>query len=179
MDVLDAIRRRRSVRAYSSREIPEDVLEQCRNALRWAPSACNYQPWHFVFVKDPNLRRQVALAANDQVWMAEAPIIVVACGLPEVAYQHMAGHGDSTGIDVTIALDHLTLAAAEQGLGTCWVGAFDEPKIKRLLKVPPNARVIVLTPLGYPATSDLLSPAADADRKPPEVIFSTDRFTEA
>ena len=85
-----------------------------RQALRSAPSACNYQPWHFVIVSDEELRREIAKAANGQSWMAAAPITVVACGLQGQAYKGMGGHGNSVDIDVAIALDHLTLAAVDR-----------------------------------------------------------------
>jgi len=176
MDVLDAIRLRRSVRAYDARPIPADVLDRMKVALRCAPSACNYQPWRFVFVTDPALRQEVAQASHDQLWMAGAPVTIVGCGLPREAYQHMGGSGNSVDIDVAIALDHLTLAAVAEGLGTCWIGAFDEAAIKQLLAVPHNAKVVALTPLGYPASDDLIHPLDETLRKPPEEVFSTNRF---
>ena len=176
MDVLEAIRTRRSVRAYAARAIPPEVFEQMRAALRSAPSACNYQPWHFVFVTDAELRRQVATACNDQLWIAEAPVTVVACGLAERAYPRMAGRYSSLEIDVAIALDHLTLAAAAAGLGTCWIGAFDEAQVKRLLGIPEKVRVVALMPLGYPAEAALMQPRADSERRPEAEIFSVDRY---
>ena len=91
MDVLEAIRRRRSVRAYSTEPIPGEVMQRMRQALRSAPSACNYQPWHFVFISDEELRRKIAEAANGQLFMSAAPITVVACGLPKQAYKAMGG----------------------------------------------------------------------------------------
>jgi nitroreductase len=176
MDVFEAIRTRRSVRAYASTPILPEVLERLQQAMRSAPSACNFQPWHFIFVADDKIRRQVALAANEQLWMGEAPFVVVACGLPQRAYKRMAGQGNSVEIDVAVAVDHLTLAAVAEGLGTCWVGAFDEGNIKRLLGVPPAARVIALTPLGYPASPDLNTPLDDASRKSPAEVFSSDQY---
>lgn len=86
MNILDAIRTRRSVRSYAAKPIPTEVMERMRQVLRLAPSACNIQPWHFVLVADANLRREVAQAANGQKWMAEAPMILVGCGFPEQAY---------------------------------------------------------------------------------------------
>jgi nitroreductase len=178
MDVIEAIRMRRSIRSYVPRAIPPATLERMRQALRAAPSACNFQPWHFIFVMDDVLRRKVAHACNDQVWMADAPVIVVACGFPQRAFRHMGGTGNSVDIDVAIALDHLTLAAVAESLGTCWVGAFDEQRIKRLLGVPESAKIVALTPLGYPSAPDLLVPLEDARRKPAGEIFSTDHWPE-
>jgi nitroreductase len=176
MDVLTAIKTRRSVRSYASRPIPADVLERMRQALRCAPSACNFQPWHFIFVTDAELRRKVAEAANNQLWMAEAPVTIAGCASPPHAYKYMGGHGNSAEIDVAIALDHLTLAAVAEGLGTCWIGAFDEGKVKRLLEVPKQAKVVAMTPLGYPASPDLHYPLDETDRKSAAEIFSTDRY---
>ena len=176
MDVFEAVRNRRSVRSYSSHEIPADVMDRMRGALRAAPSACNYQPWRFVFVTDAELRRKVARASYDQMWMADAPIIIVGCGLPEAAFKSMGGYGNSADVDVAIALDHLTLAAVAEGLGTCWIGAFDEEKVKRLLEIPKQVKVIAMTPLGYPALPGLVAPLDEARRKPPAEIFSTDSY---
>ena len=176
MDVLEAIETRRSVRSYSSRPIPNQSLERCRQALRFAPSACNFQPWRFIFVTEAKLRQEVARASCDQTWMADAPIIVVACGLPDQAFKQMGGYGNSAEIDVTIVLDHLMLAAVAEGLGTCWIGAFDEAEVKRLLEVPHQAKVVALTPLGYPKSADLNHPLHESDRKRAEQILSAERY---
>jgi nitroreductase len=176
MNVFEAIRTRRSVRQYSSRAIPAEVMERMCQALRYAPSACNFQPWRFILVTDAELRRKVAQAANGQKWMAEAPVTVVGCGLPEQAYKHMGGYGNSSEIDVTIALDHLTLAAVAEGLGTCWIGAFNEQQVKRLLEIPPQVKPVAMTPLGYPAAADLNFPIGADRRKPPAEVFCTDRY---
>ena len=176
MNVLEAIRMRRSVRAYASKPIPPDVLDRLRQALRFAPSACNLQPWRFVFVFDPQIRRRLAQAAQEQLFIADAPLIVVGCGLPQQAYQTMGGSGNSVDIDVAIALDHLTLAAVSEGLGTCWIGAFDEREINKLLSVPRHAKVVAVMPVGYPASPELISPVADSQRKTGSEIFAIDHF---
>jgi nitroreductase len=176
MDVFEAISVRRSVRSYAERAIPEDVLARLCQALHSAPSACNLQPWHFVLVADKRLRQQIAKAANDQQWIATAPIIVVACGLPGQAYQYMGGQHNSVDIDVAIAVDHLTLAAVAEGLGTCWIGAFPEGEIKRLLGIPDAAKVVAMMPLGYPASTSLHRAIHPHDRKPVDEIFSVNRY---
>lgn len=176
MDVLIAIKTRRSVRSYAARPIPSAKLERLRYALRYAPSACNLQPWRFVFVTDVALRQQLARAACDQLWLAEAPLIVVGCGHPREAYQHMGGYGNSVDMDVAIALDHLTLAAVSAGLGTCWIGAFDEARVKKLLSVPKAVKVVALTPVGYPASPDSITPLAEDDRKPAGEIFAENDY---
>ena len=176
MNVIEAIAVRRSVRAYSTKPIPAEVMQRMREALRGAPSACNLQPWHFILVEDEGLRRRVAEAANGQSFIAAAPVIVVACGLPARAYPRMGGHASSLDIDVAIALDHLTLAAVAEGLGTCWIGAFDEAAAKRVLQVPEAVRIVAMTPLGYPASPGLIHPLGGTGRKSEAEIFSHDRY---
>ncbi len=176
MNVLDAIRTRRSVRSYASdKPISAEVIQRMLEALRLAPSACNIQPWHFILVADATLRRELAQAANGQMWMADAPVTVVGCGFPEQAYQRMGGYGNSVDVDLAVALDHLTLAAVAEGLGTCWIGAFDEAKVKTLLGVPKQVKVVAMTPLGYPSSPELNHPAPEA-RKGQGEIFSLDRY---
>jgi nitroreductase len=176
MDVLTAIRNRRSVRSFSPLPIPAAVLARLREALRSAPSACNLQPWHFVLVTEPDLRRRVAQACSDQLWMADAPLIIVACGLTEEAYGRMGGTRSSLDIDVAIALDHLMLAAVAEGVGTCWIGAFDEDAVRNLLAIPAAVEVVALTPVGFPSAPDLIAPLADNRRKPVSQLFSRDRY---
>ena len=145
-------------------------------ALRLAPSACNHQPWKFVLVRDAALRADLGHACHEQNWISEAPVIVCACAIPASAYPRMGETWNSAEVDVAIALDHLTLAAAEEGLGTCWIGSFHEPSVKRILDVPDDAKVVALTPLGYPRTPDLIHAVREADRKPRSEVFSIDRW---
>ena len=119
---------------------------------------------------------KLAQAANDQLWMADAPLTIVACATPDRAYKGMGGRGNSADVDVAIALDHLTLAAVADGLGTCWIGAFSEKQAKRVLDVPASVKIVAMTPLGYPSSDDLNFPIDDSRRKPPKEIFSTDRY---
>ncbi len=177
MNVLEAIKIRRSVRAYSPKLIPAALLEKMKQALRCAPSACNLQPWRFILVMDAKLRKAVAEASNGQTWMADAPVIVVACGFPDQAYKKMGGYGNSVDVDLAIALDHLTLAAAAEGLGTCWIGAFREPEVKKLLGIPDTVKVVALTPLGFPAAPEAFRTVDEARRKSLNDIFSIDGFS--
>ncbi len=176
MNVLEAIKTRRSVRAYSAKPIPAEVMQRMRQALRFAPSACNYQPWHFIFVVQAGLRRRLGQLADDKLWIADAPVIIVACGFPERAYKGMGGYGNSAEIDVAIAIDHLTLAAVADGLGTCWIGGFNEVGVKKLLRVPAEAKVVAMTALGYPASPDMNHALDESERKSPAEIFSIDRY---
>jgi nitroreductase len=176
MDVMEAIRCRRSVREYRDEPIPPEALLRVTDALRLAPSACNYQPWRFILIADPGLRNEVAVACHEQMFVAEAPLVVAACALPEGAYKRMGETWNSADVDVAIAVDHLTLAAAAEGLGTCWIGSFDEKALKRLLRVPDEAKIVALTPLGYPRRPSLLRPVKPEERKPRSEVFSADRW---
>ncbi len=176
MDVLEAIRNRRSDRRYSATAIPGAAMDRLCRSLRYAPSACNYQPWKFIFVADEGVRRAVASAAKDQMWMAEAPLIVVGCGFLYQAYKQMGGSGNSVDVDLAIAIDHLTLAATAEGLGTCWIGAFDEDQVKKLLRVPADVKVVAMTPVGFPAKEGMICPVSESRRKDQAEIFSIDYF---
>lgn len=176
MDAMDAIRCRRSVREYRDDPIPAEVFERVTDALRLAPSACNYQPWRFVLIHDGERRRALADACHRQLFMAAAPVIICACAIPHDAYKRMGGTWNSADVDVAIAVDHLTLAAAAEGLGTCWIGAFDEKRVKDLLGIPADAKVVALTPLGYPKDPGLLHPVGSDERKTRSEVFGTERW---
>jgi len=176
MNIHQAIQNRRSVRAYDSRPIPDEVITKLKAALRSAPSACNLQPWRFVMVTDAALREKLADACCGQTWISGAPLIVIGCGLTEQAYKKMAGHFNSLEVDLSIALDHLSLAAVAEGLGTCWIGAFNETAVKKLINAPDNVRIIALMPVGYPARPELNFPLPENRRKPPRDIFTENTF---
>ncbi|MCL5269557.1 MAG: nitroreductase family protein [bacterium] len=176
MDVMEAIRIRRSVRAYRPDPIEEATLEAVTEALRLAPSACNNQPWRFVLVTDPALRARLAEAAHGQAYLAEAPVVVVGCAFPDRAYPRMGGYWNSADVDLAIAIDHLTLAAAAVGLGTCWIGAFDEGAVKKMLGVPAGVKITAMTPLGYPREAGLLRPVEAERRKSRGEVFSFNKF---
>jgi nitroreductase len=148
MDVYDAIRTRRSVRAYLATPIPDDVLQRVLDAARVAPSAGNRQPTRLVLVTKPEERRKLAQMCGNQGFIAEAPVVVVACG------QRMnlqSGKPElRVVIDGALAVDHLTLAARAEGLGTCWIGVVGSSEIKRYLGLPDDTDVVGVTPLGYP-----------------------------
>ena len=121
-------------------------------------------------------RYSLSFMPHFQLFIADAPVIVVGCGHPNEAYDSMGGYGNSAEIDVAIAIDHLTLAAVQEGLGTCWIGAFDEAEVKQLLEIPPQVKVVAMTPLGYPASPELIAPLTDSDRKDPAEIFGDNRY---
>jgi len=148
LKVFDAVKKRSSIRRYLEKPIEVEKLKVVLEAGRIAPSARNLQEWRFIIVKDLDIRRKIGEAANGQVFVGEAPVVIVACAVTD-------GRVMSCGqlcypIDVAIALDHMSLVAVELGLGTCWIGAFDEGKIKEILGIPNDVRVVELMPIGYP-----------------------------
>jgi len=171
MKVLDVIQKRRSVRKYKEDPIPEKALMRVLEAARLAPSGKNFQPWKFIIVKDKVLKEKLAKASAGQFFMAEAPIIIVGCGFPDNCYAHMGRYMKSWSVDVTIALEHLILQAQEEGLGTCWIGSFEEEEVKAILNIPENVKVLALTPLGYPDEIPRFR-----GRKSLDEIISYDRF---
>jgi len=148
MDVYEAIRVRQSVREFERKDIPEETLMRLLGAARLAPSANNRQEWRFVVVRNPEIRRKLAVAARNQSFVGEAPVVLACCA--ETDEHKMACGQLCYPIDVAIAMDHFTLCAAAEGLGTCWIGAFDEAQVKDILGIPPGIRVVELMPVGYP-----------------------------
>ena len=149
MEVFEAIKTRRSVRSYKKDPVPEEKLKKVLTAARLAPSAHNDQDWKFVVVKDSEKRKELARAAHNQSFIGEAPLVIVAVGLdPE---HIMPCEVPAYAVNLAIAVDHMTLAAVEQGLGTCWIGAFSQKEVKRILEIPAQYKVVALLPLGLPA----------------------------
>ena len=148
MDVSAAISQRCSIRAYKSTEVEEEKLEKVLEAARLSPSASNRQDWKFIVVRNKEIRKKLARAAFGQSFIAEAPIIIVACGL-DPNTMLACGQPMHT-VDVSIAFAYMILQAYELGLGTCWIGAFSEDEAKKILNVPERIRVVAMTPLGYP-----------------------------
>lgn len=148
MDIYETIRTRKSVREFLDKDVPEDVLMRLLDAARLAPSARNRQEWRFVVVRDPVTRTKLAAAAKSQTFVAEAPVVLACCAETD---EHLMACGQPCyPIDVAIAMDHLALCATAEGLGTCWIGAFDEAQVKAILGIPAGVRVVELMPLGYP-----------------------------
>ena len=151
MEFGTVLRTRRSVRSFADRDVPDDVLRKVLEGARMAPSANNVQPWRFIVVKDAAARRRIGELAAGQTFVGQAPVVIVCCGKRYVDRWSWLAERMYI-VDVTIAIDHLTLAARNEGLGTCWIGAFDHEPLKKLLKVPQGYDIIMLAPLGYPAS---------------------------
>jgi nitroreductase len=171
MSILDTIKERRSVRRYKPDPIPEEVVQRVLDAARLAPSGKNLQPWKFIVVRDESLKQRLVKACVGQAFIAEAPIVIVACAFPDNCYSRMGNYMKSWPVDVAIAVEHMMLQAKEEGLGTCWIGAFEEKEVKTLLNVPEEVRVLALTPLGLPAEKPV-----SRGRKKLEQIVSKDFF---
>lgn len=149
MNVMEAIQTRKSVRSFIDKPVEEEKLTKILEAARLAPSASNRQEWRFVVVRNQETRKTLAEAAASQAFVGEAAVVIVACA-ENVEHKMPCGQL-SYPIDVAIALDHITLAAVELGLGTCWIGAFNEQKVKQILDIPDKIRIVELMCLDYPA----------------------------
>ncbi|OPY26142.1 MAG: nitroreductase A [Methanomassiliicoccales archaeon PtaU1.Bin030] len=154
MDVTTAIRTRRSVRRYKKKDIPDNVLREILEAARLAPSAANRQAWELIVVKDPELKARLVPLCKNQKFVEECSVFLVAVEDPQQKWSR---------VDVTIMMDHITLAAHEKGLGTCWIGAFDREKVGEALGVPGNRLVTVCLTLGYPDESPEARPRKSMD----------------
>jgi len=171
MEVIEAIEKRRSVRVYQDKPIPEEKLRKILEAARLAPSARNSQDCELVVVKNEKIRKKIASEATSESFVGGAPVIVVAVALdPEYI---MPGGVPAHPVDIAIAVDHMTLVAVEEGLGSCWIGAFDQRRIKEILSIPDRYKVVVLLSLGYPAES----PRRKL-RKPLKELISYDCFSK-
>jgi len=150
MDLFEVIEKRRSVRSYLPDEIDEKDIQEIFEVVRKAPSAKNLQPWRFIVIDDKAIQKKLVPACRNQAFISEAPLLIVGCANEEKCFTHMGQYMKSFSVDLAIIFDHLTLAARSKGLGTCWIGAFDEKEVKRILQLPKAVRVVALTPLGYP-----------------------------
>jgi nitroreductase len=169
--ILEEILKRKSVRAYLNKEVKKEVLSEILEAGRFAPSACNIQPWKFIVVRNKKRREKLSVAFhNNNKFVAEAPIIIAACIISE-GY-NMGGWYDSAVLDIGIAFDHMTLQAVNLGLGTCWIGGFYEDKVKKILNIPDEIRVAALLTLGYPKDISIIKKS----RKPIEAIVSYEKY---
>lgn len=142
MDVFEAIQRRRSTRAYLPDPVPRDKLERILEAARLAPSAARIQPWHFVVVTGSQKRKELSRGRFAR-FLSEAPIVIVGLGDKKASPKWHV-------VDTTIAMQNMVLAATGEGLGTCWIGSFDEQKVKELLHIPERFSVTALLAVGYP-----------------------------
>ena len=170
MTVMEAIEKRKRIRAYLDRPIPPAALEAVLQAGQLAPSARNQQAWKFVVATEPALREQLAEACCGQRFVAQAPAVLVLCA--DQAAQMRCGQPART-VDCSIALSFMMLEAAEQGLGTCWLGAFEQEGVRRALHIPPEFDIVAVSPLGYPAEE-----GRPRSRKPLEELVVRERWAD-
>jgi len=171
MEFKDIIQKRRSVREFTDEIVSDEKLRRVLEAAHLAPSASNRQDWKFVVVKDANKRKALAQVANNQAFVGQAPIIIVAvalmperimiCGIPSYA------------VDLAIAMEHIVLAAVDEGLGTCWIGAFSQENAKRIMGIPDKYKVVTMMPMGYS-----VGETAASLRKPIEEVVCYEKFTD-
>jgi nitroreductase len=160
MDLMEAIKGRRSLRKYKPDPVPEKALQIVMEAIRWTPSWANTQCWEVIVVKDPKVKSELSTAlpkGNPALSsMTEAPFVLILCGKKEISGyykgQPATEKGDWLMFDTGLAMQNFCLAAHALGLGTVVVGMFDHKKVEEILGVPQNVEVVAMTPLGYPAT---------------------------
>ncbi|HBM17200.1 MAG TPA: NAD(P)H nitroreductase [Lentisphaeria bacterium] len=155
---IKLVRARHSCRSYKTDEVPDELISKCIEASRVSPSACNKQPWRFIIVKDKELRQKICsegvLPGVPMPWMKDAPVLVAICALTDLTVHKFASFlskVDYRQIDIGIAGEHFVLAAQSLGLGSCWIGWFKEKKVKKILNIPWNVKVLSLFTLGYPS----------------------------
>jgi len=171
MELMAVIAKRESVRSYEDRPVPEDKLLKVLEAARLAPSASNRQRCKFIVVRDEKRRQALSLATGGQAHVAGAPVVIAAVStMPEYV---MRCEVPAYAVDLAIAVDHMTLVAADEGLGTCWIGAFSQEEARTVLGVPDNYKVVILLPLGYPRQE-----RREKIRKPLDEIVCYETFSE-
>lgn len=153
MRIPEMIKERRSIRAFSDRDISDGDVELLVEAACWAPSAGNRQPWEFVVVRDEENKRRLVEAAYGQSFIAEAPVVFVVCADPSRSASRYGRRGVELYClqDTAAAVQNLLLTAAANGLGGCWIGAFDEDRATKAVGTPAGVRPIAIVPVGYPA----------------------------
>jgi len=169
-DLLSVILNRRSVRSFKPDEIPQIHIDQFIEALRWAPSAGNRQPWQFYLIRRSELKRDLVRAAFQQDFVAQAPLVFVICGVPERSASRYGERGKELYVfqDTAAAIQNLLLYATSLGYGSCWVGAFDESQVVEVLSLPAQQRPLAIIPIGKPAEKP-----SPPHRLPVEKILTT------
>ncbi len=165
MNITELIKYRKSVRSWADKPVEIDTVEKIIDAARFAPSAKNLQDWRVIAITEPELRVKMVKVARGQEFVGEAPVIMAICG--DSSTGDMSCDMPRSVVDATILIDHITLVAAGEGLGTCWIGSFDQKACRELLQVPLGWEVVELLPLGYPANP---SPVNKPRKKVSEVL---------
>jgi nitroreductase len=158
LDVFEAIRKRRSIRAYTKEDVSEDEVEKLIDAARWAPSAGNIQPWEFIIIRNAETKRKLSAAALDQTSIEEAPVVIVVCANQKRSAWGYGQRGATLYClqDTAAATQNLLLAAYALGLGTCWIGAFQAERARQALNMPMDVRPVAIIPVGHPAEKPMV-----------------------
>jgi nitroreductase len=160
VEILNLLKSRRSIRVYQDKPVPQDLLLQILEAGRWAPTGANLQPWHFIVVTDPETRRQIGEVARfffiKSSHVGKAPVLLI------LGFDTRKGKYGR--YDVTLAGGNMLTMATHLGLGTCWIGAFDEKKVKEILEIPEHIEVIALITLGYPGENAEVPPRVELEK---------------
>ncbi len=171
MNFIELAKKRYSVRAYKNQPVEEDKLMAVLEAGRIAPSAVNFQPWHFIVVKDAEYINAFYEVYHRE-WFKQAPLYIVVCGDHKQAWKRKADGKDHADIDASIAIDHMTLAATDLGLGTCWICNFEVEKCREKLDLPEKIEPIAILSLGYPEGDEI----PEKKRKAMDEIVHWNRF---
>ncbi len=173
MDLIEAIKGRRSIRRYKAQTVPEETIMQIIEAATYAPSAGNIQPWRFIIAKNPDLKKNLAKAAYDQNLIEQAPIVVIVCADENQIEPRYGTRGKNLYClqDTAAATQNILLTAHSLGLGTCWIGAFDEKLAKKAVNAPEGVRPVAIVPLGYPDVTP-----RTRTRKPLSEVVLSDGF---
>jgi len=151
MKLSEAIKGRRSIRAFKPQDIPEETVEKLIDAAIHAPSAGNIQPWEFIIARNPDTKKKLAQAAH-QAFIEEAPVVITVCADEKRSSSGYGNRGETLYCiqDTAAATQNILLTAYSLGLGTCWIGAFNENEAKKALKTPKGIRPVTMIPVGYP-----------------------------
>jgi nitroreductase len=162
--LVDVVLSRRSIRRYQQKEIPGEILDKILEAGRQAPSAMNRQPWHFIVVSDKDIKQELSKRLFTK-HIRESPVTIVGCAKTGFLDRKWSVIGTS------IALQNMVIAAWALGIGSCWIGGFQEDKVKQLLEIPDKVKVVALVTFGYPAET----PRAKR-KKPLEKVVSSNKY---
>jgi nitroreductase len=152
MDILKAVKERRSIRDFQKKKIPDELIDKLMEALIWAPSAGNLQARKFYFIKGDTTKKGIAAAALNQNFIAEAPLVIIGCADSRISYKYGERGVSLYSIqDVALSIMGMMLVAHEHGLGSTWVGAFREQEVSKILNMPKYLRPVAVVPVGYPS----------------------------
>ena len=158
MEFEDVIKSRTSVRTYSNKDVEDEKIKYMLECAQLAPSWRNSQCWSFIVVKNKEKKKELSKTGMINKWLKDVPVIIVACGTPKISGTR--NNMNYFLVDVAIAMQHLILAATDMGLGSCWIGGFNERKVKEILEIPDDVKVVALTPIGYPTQKSRIGDSA-------------------